>query len=207
MGLVGTQLTNFKQLIEDYSYFNINGAGDAAFVPSLQSDYTIVIVPEYKIQTDSTLFQNLIVTNIGTGMLGNGFGRTKDKLGFPTADFSFNKDFDFGYIATPYYDIKTRKTYTSLVHYYYNQQITAKGTFRIKTNDWNLPALFVVNLHTNKVVYEMYDCMFTYPTYMMSPSNNDIIVYKTNVSFSKYKEFLFDDYAHRDNPAKIKKQQ
>lgn len=203
MGLVGKQITNFKQLIENFNYL-MRGAGGAAFVPSLQSDYTIVIIPEYKIQTNSSEFQSIIITGIGSGMFSNGFIRTKDKLGFPTTDFSFNKDFDFSYIGTPYYDIKTDKTYTSLIHYYYDQQITGNGTFRIKTSDWNLPAIYVVNLHTGKVVYSMYDCMFTYPTYTPNPSNNDIIVYKTNVSFSKYEEFLFDDYAHRGNPAKTK---
>ena len=196
MGLVGKQITNFKQLIEDINF--LNGAGNAAFVPSLQSDYTIVIVPEYNTQTNGSEFQTLIVTGIGTGMLGNGFTRTKDKLGFPTTDFSFTKDFDFGFIGTPFYDAKTRKTFTSLVHYYYNQQLSPNGTFRIKTADWNLPAIYVVNLHTNKVVYAMYDCMFTYPTYVVAPSNNDFVVYKTNVSFSKYDEFLYDDYKHQE---------
>lgn len=195
MGIESIKLTNFKQVIDDM----MRGADGSTFIPSLQSDYTIVIVPEYESQTNSSKYQNVILTNINLSMLSNGFRRTQNKMGFQTTDFSFTQGFDFGFIGIPYFDEKTQKTFTSLIHYYYNQQLTKYGTFRIKTRAWKQPTIYIVNMHSNHIVYKVHNCTFTYPTFSVSPSSNDIIIYKTNVSFGSYEEYLFDDYMHTNN--------
>lgn len=190
---MGKLITNLSQVIDSVNMLN---GGMATFVPSLQSDYTAVIVPEYKIQNNASEFQSLIITNIGTSMLSNGASRQQDKWGLYTAEVKFGSGFNFGFLGIPYTDPKSLKTFTTLIHYYYSTQLSDRGTLRMKSWDWNLPAVYIVNIHTKNVVYAMYDCMFTYPTYQMTPSNNELVIYSTNVSFSSYNEFMYDDYMH-----------
>ena len=198
---MGTHITNFNQLISDNDKMLRSLQGKGSFVPTLQSDYTIAIVPGYDSQTNASEFQSLLITRLDSKILTNGFKRAKNKLGFMTADFSFTNSFSFSYIGIPYSDAATQKTYTSLVHYYYSTQLTNLGTLRLKTEDWKLPAVYIVNLKTSNVVYTMYDCMFTYPAFEMSPSSNDFVIYSTEVTFGQHREYLFDDYMHRTKTA------
>lgn len=193
---MGKQITNFKQLIEDNNALLRSIQGKGTYVPPLQSDYTIAIVPNYKAQPNSSFYHSVLVTSIDLNMLSNGLNKTKDKFGFLTSDFSFTQHFKFSYIGIPFLNPYTEKVFTSLIHYYYSTQFSDKGTFRVKTKNWILPAIYVINQKTENVVYTLYDCTFSYPTFSVSPQSNDLIVYNTNVFFNSYKEFLYDDYKH-----------
>lgn len=199
---MGKHITNFGQLINDNNSLLRFSQGDAAIVPPLQSDYTIAIVPDYVSQTNASEFQSLLVTYIDTKVFNNGFKRTQDKLGFATLDFSSSNSFGFKYIGVPYRDEKTNTTFTSLVHYYYDTQIFKRGTLRLKTVNWKLPTIYIINLKTSNVIYAMHNCMFSYPTFDVDPSKNDFVVYSTEVTFNKYQEFLYDNYFRVGNGEK-----
>lgn len=194
---MGKHITNFKQLIEDNNSMLRALQGDSIAIPTLQSDYTIVIVPNFISQTNAADFQSLLITSIDTKVLNNGFVRSQDEIGFPTVKFSSSNSFSFSYIGIPYRDEKTKTNFTSLIHYYYNTQIFKRGTLRLKTVDWKLPAIYIINLKTFNVVYTMYNCMFTYPTYNVDPAKNDFVIYSVTTTFNSYQQFLYDDYGNK----------
>jgi hypothetical protein len=127
-----------------------------------------------------------------------------DNLGLQTADFRGGNNWNFTYLGIPYE--KDQRTYTSIIHYYYSQRFSQNGLLKLKRTSMtnresfsdryilSLPACLIINMKTNNIVYVLKDCTFSYPTYTASPSNNSIAFYKTNVAYSSYKEWLFDNY-------------
>ena len=169
--------------------------GDKVYVPSLQSDYTLVIYDEYKSNVNPNNYETILVQSLDLSPLKNGFTMNMDKLGMQSADFNANYTLTFTYVGTPYQtmDADYDGTYTSIIHYYYNKRFTKNGLLKIKKKEDKLPAIFILNLRTNHIVYVLKDCVFSYPTYQASPNSNAIALYSTSVTYSSYKEILFDN--------------
>ena len=175
--------------------------GDLFSLP-LQSDYTIVIYANQisydKGKTESLVnpsaYEPVLVQSL-TLPIANGFTMSMDKLGLQTADFKADNKMTFDFVGLPYKkeDYFEKATYTSIIHYYYAQRFTQNGLLKVKTKKNILPTIFVINLRTNNIVYVLNNCVFSYPTFQPNPSSNAIALYKTEVTFSSYREFLSDD--------------
>lgn len=175
--------------------------GDLFSLP-LQSDYTIVIYNnqisydkgKVEAMVNPSAYEPVLVQSLSLP-LDNGYVMSMDKLGLQSADFIAQKKMSFDFIGLPYKkeDYFEKATYTSIIHYYYSQRFTPNGLLKIKTKKNVLPTIFVINLRTNNIVYILNNCVFSYPTYQPNPSSNAIALYKTEVTFSSYREFLCDD--------------
>lgn len=164
--------------------------GSDYFVPTLQSDYTIAIVPNYSKQVNTNSYEPVLVQSLSLPN-GNGFNMTMDKLGMQSADFNASGMMSFTYIGVPY--TNQEKVYTSIIHYYYSQRFTESGLLKIKTKNLLLPTIFVINLKTNNIVYVLKNCTFSYPKFTANPTSNSISMYETSVGYSSYQEYLFDN--------------
>ena len=192
---------NIDDLKKYIKSFTTRIVSDDYLSPSLQSDYTIAIYrnfDDYKNKINPAVYEPVLIHSLSLP-LSNGVSMTMDKLGLQAADFSATNKMSFEFIAVPY-SHKTganltaqETTYTSLVHFYYAQRFTDKGTLKIKREGDALPTVFVINLKTNNIVYVLKNCVFSYPKFQTSPSSNSIAVYRTEVTFSSYREFLQDN--------------
>ena len=218
-------IKEFQQLFNNPDamfYSSVKGGGIR--IPGLQSDYVVAIVPEYKQNTNAENYDGVLATSIETNMLSNGFSMKKNPFGLLNADLSFAQHFSFSFISFKYKKISeikndTRVTsdesnnltvrkstyrdiaegYPSLVHYYYQQQLTERGVLRIKTKDWSLPAVIIYNLRSQAPIYVMTNCRFSMPTFMINPSSNDIIQYKTTVFYDTYQDLQILEEKYRVN--------
>lgn len=180
--------------------------GDHMFVPTLQSDYALVIIDHYETQVNVNDYEPVLLESITLPLDNSGITMEMDTLGFQTAKFKGGNVWNFTFLGTPYE--KDNKTYSSIIHYYYGQRFSENGLLKLKRNSGSmtsreslngmyissLPACLIINMRTNNIVYIMKDCTFSYPTYTASPSNNSIAFYKTNVAYSYYKEYIYDNY-------------
>ena len=192
---------NIDDLKKYIKSFTTKIVSDDYLSPSLQSDYTIAIYrnyDDYKNKINPAVYEPVLIHSL-TLPLRNGVSMTMDKLGLQAADFSATNQMSFEFVAVPYShktgaNLTAQETiYTSLVHFYYAQRFTDKGTLKIKREGDTLPTVFVINLKTNNIVYVLKNCVFSYPTFQTSPSSNSIAVYRTEVTFSSYREFLQDN--------------
>lgn len=198
-------------------------------IPNLQSDYVIAIAPNYADVLDYTNVSNyegVLITSLELNMLTNGFTMNKSAFGLTSAKMDFSQHFSFSYIGYPYKQRKdlnetkvtsvdssyidtlyiTKNSYTeikegypSLVHYYYNQQLSERGTLRIKTKDWQLPAVYIINMRSQTPIYVMLNCMFSLPTFVANPTSNDLVQYKTTVYFNSYKDLQIMEEKYKVN--------
>ena len=176
-----------KAIITDISEL-LRGKDGEYLVPTLSSDYIIRIYPT----DDSTDYDILLLQTMEFNAIKNGFSFDRDAMGFSTAKYNGNSTLTFIYFAIPYEIAGGRYTLTSLIHYYYGKQLTERGTLRMKRSYWKLPKIGIYNLRTQKDVYILKNCRFTYPTFTPNPSSNDVVFYKTTVDFTDYDEFLDD---------------
>ena len=192
---------NIDDLKKYIKSFTTKIVSDDYLSPSLQSDYTIAIYrnfDDYKNKINPAVYEPVLIHSLSLP-LSNGVSVTMDKLGLQAADFSATNKMSFEFIAVPYSHktgahLTAQETiYTSLVHFYYAQRFTDKGTLKIKREGDALPTVFVINLKTNNIVYVLKNCVFSYPTFQVSPSSNSIAVYRTEVTFSSYRAFLEDN--------------
>lgn len=173
--------SNITDVINDFN-------GDY-LVPSLASDYVLQIYPNPKNVKNPI---DVLLQGINLDALRNGITFAKDVLGFPTANYVGSNALTFTFFARPYKDEAKNKQYTSFIHFLYKNQLTENGTLRIKTNGYLLPMIYVYNLRTQKIVYELHNCRFTFPTFTPNPMSNDIVFYSTIVTFDDYKEYVDD---------------
>lgn len=207
-------IKNFQQLFKG-SNAPLKGLvnGNGIKTPNIQSDYVIAIMPNYSENTNAEDYEGVIATSIDTSVLGNGFSMKVGTFGLTAADMNFPNKFPLTYIGTKYsrrikthniknvvnsdeennltvhhteFDTVDEGVYPSLIHYYYQQQISEYGTLRIKTKYWSLPAVYIYNLRTEQPIFVMKNCYFTMPTFAANPSSNDIIQYKTTIFYNSY---------------------
>lgn len=172
--------SNITDVINDFD-------GDY-LVPSLASDYVLQIKPNIKnpkLNVDIGKY-DVLLQGINLDALRNGITFAKDVLGFPSANFVGSNSLTFTFFARPY------NNYTSFIHFLYKNQLTQNGTLRIKTKGYLLPMIYIYNLRTQKIVYELHNCRFTYPTFTPNPMSNDIVFYSTIVTFDDYEEYVDD---------------
>lgn len=186
--------------------------GNECYVPFLQSDYAIVIFEDSK-AINASDYEPVLIQSLDLSVLRNGFSSSMDIWGLQTVNFSANNALTFTYLGMPYrsntgdvyYDgNNTQGThYTSIIHYFYAKRFTMDGTLRLKRASDKMPAVMIVNTKSNNIIYALYNCTFSYPTFEASPQNNSIALYKTTVTYSSYKEFLGDNlkmlYTHDNN--------
>ena len=205
MGKQGKLFYNIKDLYDRASGL-MGKQGEYMFVPTLQSDYALAIIDHYETQVNVNSYEPVLLESINLPIDGNGISMEMDSLGLQTAKFKGGSVFNFTYLGLPY--TKDGKTYTSIIHYYYSQRFSSNGLLKLKRKAVSrdvdrymssLPACLVINMKTNNIVYVLRDCTFSYPTYTASPSNNSIAFYKTNVAYSYYSEWLFDNYDSTKN--------
>lgn len=187
--------------------------------PNIQSDYVIGIIPNYKENVNASDFEGVLLTALGNEYQQNGLSMEKNQWGLNAANLKFSNNFTFSFIGTGYSAFgKSKETkaikdlggnvigtevkestaagqYPSLVHYYYQRQLTDKGTLRIKTHDWKLPAVYIFNLRTSQPIYVLIDCRFGMPTFTTSPSSNDLIIYQTTVFYNSFKDLQNLEFA------------
>lgn len=182
-------ITDISGLFEESRGFL--SVGDESVVPTLASDYILKIYPS-KIVSNADDYDVILLQSINFDAIKNGISYKKDVLGYPIAEYNGSNNISFTYFAIPY-EYGLNNMLTSVIHYYYGMQLTEEGTLRLRRRgSYNLPKIEIFNLRTNKVVYELFDCTFTYPSYTPNPSSNDIIFYSTTVSFIEYNEMLND---------------
>lgn len=207
-------IQSFSDIIEH----GVGLRADSFKVPNLQSDYVIGIMPSYKENVNASDFDSVLLTSLGTEYLQNGLKMDKNQWGFSSANMAFNgNSLTFSFIGTAI-DIdkkdpkeqvsrakfsessargrktgnldvtRTRLNYPSLIHKYYQRQLTDQGTLRIKTANWNLPAVYIFNLRSSSPIYILINCRFSMPTFSTSPSSNDFVVYQTTVYYDSFKD-------------------
>lgn len=169
------------------------------YIPSLQSDYAIIIFEDSK-AVNASDYEPVLVQSLDLSPLRNGFSSSMDIWGLQTVNFSANNALTFTYLGMPYeYNNRfdhadyNNATYTSIIHYYYAKRFTMDGTLRLKRASDKMPAVMIVNAKTFNIIYGLYNCTFSYPTFEASPQNNSLVLYKTTVTYSSYKEFLGDN--------------
>lgn len=176
-------------------------SGDKTFVPYLQSDYAIVIFNDSK-AVNSSDYEPVLVQTLDLSVLRNGFTSSMDIWGLQSVNFNASNALTFSYLGVPYLVPTTQRIannvnngdiYTSIIHYYYARRFANDGTLKIKLKGDKLPAVMIVNTKSNNIVYALYNCTFSYPTFEASPQNNSIAFYKTTVTYSSYREFLGDN--------------
>lgn len=197
--------------------------------PNLQSDYVVGIMPSYKENVNASDFDGLLITNLGSEYLNNGLGLEKTQWGVGYANMKFQNNLTFSFIGTGYSVSRGRNDssvlgfnennittqtvreatlgqYPSLIHYYYQRQLTDNGTLRIKTAAWKLPAVYIFNLRTNSPIYVLIDCRFTLPTFSTSPTSNDMVAYQTTVCFNSFKDLQnFESYSYSEYESVVDK--
>lgn len=189
--------------LQDYLRTKVSGiSGDAEIIPYLQSDYTIVVFDDSE-TTNASDYTPIMVQSLDLSPLRNGFTSSMDIWGLQSVNFSASNALTFSYLGVPFTynnpsDIDNGfygdgKTYTSIIHYYYARRFANNGTLRIKLKGDKLPSVMIVNTKSNNIVYALYNCTFSYPTFEASPQNNNIAFYKTTVTYSSYKEYLGDN--------------
>lgn len=179
---------------------NVLGEFDGDYlVPSLASDYVLQIYsnvpnpyPNPNVEDNTIGRYDVLLQGINLDALRNGITFAKDVLGFPSANFVGSNSLTFTFFARPYKDEYNKKGYTSFIHFLYKNQLTKSGTLRIKTKAYSLPTIFVYNMRTQKIVYQLHNCRFTFPTFTPNPMSNDIVFYSTIVTFDDYEEFVDD---------------
>ena len=179
----------------------------------LQSDYVIAIYNNYNDYNEIVSPSNYVPVLIQSLALplSNGITMTMDKFGLQSADFSAQNKLSFEFVGLPYVP-KTgshltaeESVFTSIIRFYYSQRFTQSGVLKVKRKSDLLPAVFVINTRTNNIVYVMKDCVFSYPTFTTSPSSNALATYKTDVTFSSYREFMHDDLSkHNKSETELK---
>lgn len=192
MSKKGSLFYDIKNLTDDIRQGLKGWQGSACFAPTLQSDYTIAIIPNFTGQVNSGDYESVLIQSLTLPF--GGYKMSMDKLGMQSADFEASGTFSFSYVGTPYQSEEIGGgSYTSIIHYYYGKRFTENGLLKPKTKSLLLPAVLVINLKTNNIVYLFKDCNFSYPKFSVSPQSNSISLYETTVSYSSYKEYLFDD--------------
>ena len=175
--------------------------GDECYVPFLQSDYAIVIFEDSN-PTNASAYEPVLIQSLDLSVLRNGFSTSMDIWGLQSVNFNAGNALTFSYLGMPYLIPTTRKiaanvnngdVYTSIIHYFYAKRFAQDGTLKIKLKKDKMPSVMIVNTKSNNIVYALYNCAFSYPTFEASPQNNSIALYKTTVTFSSYKEFLGDN--------------
>lgn len=181
-------------------------SGDKTFVPYLQSDYTIIVFddsdPKSQTQNPSN-YTPILIQTLDLSPLRNGFTSSMDIWGLQSVNFNATNALTFSYLGVPFTYNNTKdvdngfygenKTYTSIIHYYYARRFANDGTLKIKLKGDKLPSVMIVNTKSNNIIYALYNCTFSYPTFEASPQNNSIAFYKTTVTYSSYKEYLGDN--------------
>lgn len=173
--------------------------GDECFVPFLQSDYAIVIYKDSN-SVNASDFEPVLIQSLDLSPLRNGFTTQMDMWGLQTVNFNANNALTFTYLGVPY-DCSTnssleeyyRAKYTSIIHYYYARRLANNGTLRIKQAGDEVPSVMIINTKSNNIIYSLYNCVFSCPTFEASPQSNTIVLYKTTVTYSSFKEYLGDD--------------
>lgn len=192
MSQKGSLFRDIKNFADDIKRGMKGLQGNAYFVPTLQSDYTIAIIPNFTGQVNSGNYEPVLIQSLTLPF--GGYKMNMDKLGMQSADFEAGSTFSFSYVGTPYQsEVAGDGVYTSIIHYYYGKRFTEKGLLKPKTKSVLLPAVLVINLKTNNIVYLFKDCNFSFPKFTTSPASNNISLYETTVSYSSYKEYLFDN--------------
>ncbi len=208
MGMQGKLFYNVKDLY-DRATGLMGRTGDYMNVPTLQSDYALAIIDHYETQVNVNSYEPVLLESISLPIDGNGVNMTMNNIGLQTAGFKGGNVWNFTFLGIPYE--KDKKTYTSIIHYYYSQRFSQNGLLKLKRKSMtnresfsgmymsSLPACLIINMKTNNIVYVLKDCTFSYPTYTASPSNNTIAFYKTNVAYSGYQEWVYDSYISTKN--------
>ena len=208
MGNQGKLYYNIKDLYDRASGL-MGKQGDYMAVPTLQSDYALAIIDHYETQVNVNSYEPVLLETINLPFDNSGINMSMDNLGFQMAGFKGGNVWNFTFLGIPYE--KEGKTYSSIIHYYYGQRFSQNGLLKMKRRAVDnrdsdryiasLPACLVINMKTNNIVYVLRDCTFSYPTFTASPSNNAIAFYKTNVAYSYYNEWLYDNYIGTKNNA------
>lgn len=170
--------------------------GDDAYVPYLQSDYALVIFKDSNINASD--YEPVLIQTLDLSVLRNGFSTSMDTWGLQSVNFNASNALTFSYLGVAYNvtndkDALYNATYTSIIHYYYAKRFVSNGTLKIKLKSDKLPSVMIINTKSNNIVYALYNCVFSYPTFEASPQNNNIAFYKTTVTYSSYKEYLGDN--------------
>jgi hypothetical protein len=172
--------------------------GDECFVPFLQSDYAIVIYKGSK-PINASDFDPVLIQSLDLSPLKNGFSSQMDMWGLQSVNFNANNALTFSYLGVPYTYVANSldeyygAKYTSIIHYYYARRFANNGTLRIKLAGEEMPSVMIINTKSNNIIYSLYNCTFSCPTFEASPQSNTVVLYKTTVTYSSFKEYLGDD--------------
>ena len=213
---------DFHQLVEDANSYFRDGEDTLTVVPSLESDYALVISHNligsnqrtkagrdigYTTYNTSTITGNngfrtekILVQSINNAFFNNGIKAEKTFIGLNSYSFDFQQNFSITYIARPYLYAEEQQ-YTSYIHFLYKRQLSVYGTLRLKTSSFILPTILLFNIRTKKPVMLFKQCKFSYPKFIINPQSNKFVAYDTTIWFNDYDEFMDDGFELKESPA------
>jgi len=191
-------IADLRRYIKTFS----NIKGNECYVPYLQSDYALIIFEDSK-AINASNYEPVLIQSLDLSVLRNGFSTSMDIWGLQSVNFNASNALTFTFLGMPFSheigdvffdgESKVGNVYTSIIHYFYARRFAQDGTLRIKLKKDKMPSIMIVNTKSNNIIYALYNCVFSYPTFEASPQNNNIAFYKTTVTYSSYKEFLGDN--------------